>query len=172
MQNTGTVTGWLYLCFLRPAAYADIRYWNFNIYPCCKKKGLVAIRFYPNATAPFSSFYSRPSNQPLRLAPQKVWPDLEQTLKLAPQRVWQTLKKFDYPGLFHVRAACKSRFRTLWLRLRKIRLTNRTSRALRADCYGGDGGSRTRVRKYFHRNFSERSWWFKLCLFKHPSAGS
>ena len=28
--------------------------------------------------------------------------------------------------------------RALWLRLRKIRLTNRTSRALRADCYGGD----------------------------------
>ena len=35
-------------------------------------------------------------------------------------------------------------------------------------CYGGDGESRTRVRKHFHRNFSERSSCFSVSPFPAP----
>ena len=40
-------------------------------------------------------------------------------------------------------------------------LRRKKTRLMRVYCvYGGDGGSRTHVRKHFHKTFSERSWCF------------
>ena len=41
--------------------------------------------------------HNRPSNQTLKLDPQKLSLKTGQPLKLDPQKLWQTLKKFDYP---------------------------------------------------------------------------
>ncbi|MBO6241086.1 MAG: hypothetical protein J6O61_09725, partial [Butyrivibrio sp.] len=46
-----------------------------------------------------------PSNQPLKLNPQKLPLKKGLTLKSDPQKLWQTLKNFDYPPFRETRAA-------------------------------------------------------------------